>query len=148
DIVHTFAAFLDFCYLVWRSDIDENTLHSILEAVDCFHCHHHCQIFITTGVHNDFNLPRQHAIIHYVQHIIEFSVPNGLCSSITESHHITTVKKPWCHSNCYQALSQMLLTNQQLDKLNTVRLANSLVRESRVCVCKIFCICKEGYHPL
>ncbi len=29
-----------------------------------------------------------------------------------------------------------------------VRLANSLVRESRVCVCKIFCICKEGYHPL
>ncbi len=31
---------------------------------------------------------------------------------------------------------------------NSVRLANSLVRESRVCVCKIFCICKEGYHPL
>ncbi len=29
-----------------------------------------------------------------------------------------------------------------------VRLANSLVRESRVCVCKIFCIRKEGYHPL
>ncbi len=29
-----------------------------------------------------------------------------------------------------------------------VRLANSLVRESRVCICKIFCIRKEGYHPL
>ncbi len=29
-----------------------------------------------------------------------------------------------------------------------VRLANSLVRESCVCVCKIFCIRKEGYHPL
>ncbi len=29
-----------------------------------------------------------------------------------------------------------------------VRLANSLVRESHVCICKIFCICKEGYHPL
>ncbi len=30
----------------------------------------------------------------------------------------------------------------------SVRLANSLVRESHVCVCKIFCIHKEGYHPL
>ncbi len=29
-----------------------------------------------------------------------------------------------------------------------VRLANSLVRESRVCICKIFCIHKEDYHPL
>ncbi len=33
-------------------------------------------------------------------------------------------------------------------KADGVRLANSLVRESRVCVCKIFCIRKEGYHPL
>ncbi len=29
-----------------------------------------------------------------------------------------------------------------------VRLANSLVRESHVCIWKIFCICKEGYHLL
>ncbi len=118
DIVCTFAAFLDFCYLVRWSDIDENTLHSISEAVDRFR--HHRQIFITTGVRDDFNLPRQHAMIHYVQHIIEFGVPNGLCSSITESRHITAVKKPWRRSNRYQALSQMLLTNQRLDKLNAL----------------------------
>ncbi|KAK0232789.1 hypothetical protein IW262DRAFT_1258973, partial [Armillaria fumosa] len=78
-------------------------------------------IFITTGVRDNFNLPCQHAMIHYMQHIIEFGVLNGLCSSIMESHHITTVKKPWCHSNHYNALSQLLLTNQQLDKLNTLR---------------------------
>ncbi len=35
-----------------------------------------------------------------------------------------------------------------LFSFSAVRLANSLVRESRVCVCKIFCIRKEGYHPL
>ncbi|KAK0437732.1 uncharacterized protein EV420DRAFT_1217733, partial [Desarmillaria tabescens] len=62
----------------------------------------------------------QHAMIHYMQHIIEFGIPNGLCSSITESHHITAVKKPWRHSNHYNALSQMLLTNQWLDKLNAL----------------------------
>ncbi|KAK0439960.1 uncharacterized protein EV420DRAFT_1623156 [Desarmillaria tabescens] len=119
EIVRTFAAFLDFCYLVRRSDIDENTLFSISEAVGRFQ--HHRKIFITMGIRDDFNLPCQRAMIHYVQHIIEFGVPNGLCSSITESRHITAVKKPWHCSNRYQALSQMLLTNQQLDKLNALR---------------------------
>ena len=30
-------------------------------------------------------------------------------------------KKPWCHSSRYKALGQMLVTNQWLDKLATVR---------------------------
>lgn len=49
--------------------------------------------------------------------IWEFGVPNGLCSSITESRHITAVKRPWRRSNRYNALGQMLLTIQRLDKL-------------------------------
>ncbi len=48
---------------------------------------------------------------------MEFGAPNGLCSSITESQHITAVKKPWRWSSHHNALSQMLLTNQHLDKL-------------------------------
>ena len=54
---------------------------------------------------------------HYVHLIQEFGAPNGLCSSITESHHITAVKKPWCCSNHYEPLGQILLTNQRFDKL-------------------------------
>ena len=46
-----------------------------------------------------------------------FSAPNGLCSSITESKHIKAVKQPWRRSSRYEALGQMLLTNQHLDKL-------------------------------
>ncbi|EGO21962.1 hypothetical protein SERLADRAFT_441174 [Serpula lacrymans var. lacrymans S7.9] len=46
-----------------------------------------------------------------------FGAPNGLCSSITESKHIKAVKEPWRRSNRYNALGQMLLTNQRLDKL-------------------------------
>ncbi len=41
-----------------------------------------------------------------------------------------------------------VVLSQEQDGNGAVRLANSLVRESRVCICKIFCICKEGYHPL
>jgi hypothetical protein len=34
-----------------------------------------------------------------------------------ESRHITAIKKPWHQSNRYDALGQMLRTNQCLDKL-------------------------------
>jgi hypothetical protein len=66
-------------------------------------------------------LPRQHSLVHYRLNIQELGAPSGLCSSITESWHNTAVKKPWWRSSCFDALGQMLLTNQHLDKLNAVR---------------------------
>lgn len=113
------SSFLDFCYLVRRSDIDESTLADIQRAVELFH--HYRDVFIQSGVRDDFSLPRQHAMVHYRQNIIDFGAPNGVCSSITKSWHITAVKKPWRRSNRHNALSQMLLTNQRLDKLYAQR---------------------------
>ncbi|KAI6117126.1 hypothetical protein EDD16DRAFT_1693070 [Pisolithus croceorrhizus] len=69
DVVHTFQAFLEFCYLHY----------------------------------------------HYLIH--QFSAPNGLCSSITESKHIKAIKHLYQHTNHFQALGQILLINQRLDKL-------------------------------
>jgi hypothetical protein len=46
-----------------------------------------------------------------------YGAPNGLCSSIIESKHIKAVKEPWRRSNRFDTLSQILLTNQHLDKL-------------------------------
>jgi hypothetical protein len=115
EMLKALSAFLDFCYLARRTDFDEDTLHSIHKCIQRFHQHH--EIFRTSGVCENFSLPRQHALLHYLQHIHNFGAPGGLCSSITESQHITAVKKLWCRSSCYEALSQMLLTNQRLDKL-------------------------------
>ncbi|OCH86316.1 hypothetical protein OBBRIDRAFT_855361, partial [Obba rivulosa] len=79
------------------------------------------QVFQMTGVHLDeFALPRQHSLVHYWSLIKLFRAPNGLCSSITESEHIKAVKEPWQRSNRYNALSQMLETNQHTDKLAAV----------------------------
>ncbi|KAF7288734.1 C2H2-type domain-containing protein [Mycena indigotica] len=58
---------------------------------------------------------------HYVRDIKQFGAPYGVCSSITESRHITAVKKPWRRSSRFEALGQMLLTNQRLDKLAAAR---------------------------
>ncbi|KAI9441550.1 hypothetical protein H4582DRAFT_2110388 [Lactarius indigo] len=82
-----------------------------------------------------FNLPHQHSMVHYVHLIQEFGAPNGLCSSITESRHITAVKKPWRRSNRYKPLGQMLLTNQRLDKLLSAHvnfIARGMLSEERM----------------
>ena len=114
-MVHAISAYLEFCYLVQRSQIDSATLDQIEGAVACFHQER--KIFIQTGVQDDFSLPQQHSLSHYRFLIQQFGAPNELCSSITESWHITAVKKPWRHSNRNEPLGQMLLTNQRLDKL-------------------------------
>nr|GAT57489.1 predicted protein [Mycena chlorophos] len=60
-------------------------------------------------------------MVHYRPGIEGFAVPNGLCSSITESKHIRAIKKPYRRSNRNKPLGQMLLTNQRLDKLEAAR---------------------------
>lgn len=118
-MVQAISAFLDFCYLVRRSVISEDTLVAIADAIARFH--HHREIFRTTGIRADFSLPRQHSAGHYPKLIQMFGAPNGLCSSITESKHIKAVKKPWRRSSRHNALGQMLLTNQRLDKFAAAR---------------------------
>ena len=119
-VVHCLASFLDFCYLVRQSEIDEDTLAKIHAMLKEFHIAQ--EVFRDVGVRpTGFSLPWQHALTHYPCLIQEFGAPNGLCSSITESHHITAVKWPWRRSNRYEALSQMLLINQCLDKLAAAR---------------------------
>jgi hypothetical protein len=117
--VKAIRAFLEFCYLVRRSVISEYTLASIDDALARFHRHR--EIFRHVGVRDNFDLPRQHSLMHYRQMIQMFGAPNGLCSSITESKHIKAVKKPWRRSNKNMALGQMLTTNQRIKKLAAAR---------------------------
>lgn len=119
-MVRCLAAFLEFCYLVRRSTITESTLESMSISLDRFHTER--AIFKETEVRFDFNLPRQHSLVHYRRNIQLFGAPNGLCSSITESKHRKAVKEPYRRSNHFEALGQILLINQRLDKLAAVRI--------------------------
>jgi len=64
DVIRTFRAFLEFCYLVRRNIITESTLGEIQDALDRFH--HYRTIFQSIGVVLTFSLPRQHSCSHYV----------------------------------------------------------------------------------
>ena len=116
DVLRAFRAFLEFCYIARHNIVNEDTLTQLTDALARFHRHR--TIFEDLGIRPEgFALPRQHSLVHYPALIRSFGAPNGLCSSITESKHIAAIKKPWRRSNHYEALGQMLLTNQRLDKL-------------------------------
>ena len=122
EVVKTFAAFLEFCYIARRNIITDDSLEELKVALRRFH--ESRQVFSGT-VRADgllgFSLPRQHSMVHYYDHIKNFGSPNGLCSSITESKHIAAVKRPWRRSNKHAALPQMLKINERLDKLAAAR---------------------------
>lgn len=117
-MVQAIRAFLEFCSIA-RLDIhDTNSLEALDDALQRFHRHR--EVFRTSGVCDDFNLPRQHSLIHYAELIRDFGALNGLWS-VTESKHIKAMKEPWRHSSRFETISQMLLTNQRLDKLAAAR---------------------------
>jgi hypothetical protein len=118
-MIRALRAFLEFCYIARRNSLSEHDLDQLNDAVSQFHQYR--EVFISSGVRNDFLMPKQHSIIHYHSLIRLFGAPNGLCSSITESKHIRAVKEPWRRSNRNEALGQMLVTNQRLNQLAAAR---------------------------
>lgn len=123
DVIRCFNAYLDFCYIARASVFTRSTLDSLDEALKRFR--EYRQVFQRIGVRDPtpagFSLPRQHAMAHYRRHIENFGAPNGLCSSITESKHITTVKRPWRRSSRYNAIKQIMQTNRRAEKLTAAR---------------------------
>ncbi|KAJ6475936.1 hypothetical protein C8R47DRAFT_1181557 [Mycena vitilis] len=118
-MVKCVAAFMDFCYLARRNALNTDGLEDLKSALARFHIYR--EIFIQTGVRVDISLPRQHSLVHYEPSIRLFGTANGLCSSITESKHIKSVKEPWRRSSRYKALIQMLRTICRLDRLAAIR---------------------------
>ena len=105
------------------STFTEETLDALDESLCRFHKYR--TVFQELGIREPttagFSLPRQHAMTHYRKHIENFGAPNGLCSSVTESKHITVVKRPWRRSSRYNGIHQMILTNRRMEKLTAAR---------------------------
>ena len=68
DMVRAIGAFMEVCYLVRKSVLDDHDLAAVEMALERFW--HFRQIFQDSGVWpTDFSLPRMHALNHYVWHI-------------------------------------------------------------------------------
>ncbi len=119
EMVQCISAFMDFCYIARRNAISSSDLTKLQELLSRFQ--ELRTIFADTGVTETLAAPRQHAMTHYIRSIELFGAPNGLCSSITESQHIRSIKKPWRSSNRCNPLHQMTLKVLRLEKLAALR---------------------------
>lgn len=120
ELIRMVRAYLEFTYLIRHPVQTEDTLARCQAALTEYH--EHREYLRTAGVRPEgFSIPRQHAHNHAPRHTWNFGTLHGLCTSITENKHIKAVKEPWRRSNHYEALGQMLLTNQRLDKLAAMR---------------------------
>ncbi|TFK59591.1 hypothetical protein BDN72DRAFT_905705 [Pluteus cervinus] len=117
-MVQAISDLIEFCYLVRRDIIDDDTLVAISATLDRFHVHREAFRDVRP---DGFSLPRQHSLMHYHRSIQLFGAPNGLCSSITENKHIKAVKRPYRRSGKFKPLGYMLVTNQRIDKIATAR---------------------------
>ena len=122
ELVRMVRAYLEFTYLIRHPVQTEETLARSEAALAEYHQYR--EFLRDTGVRPEagFSIPRQHAHTHAARHTWNFGALHGLCTSITENKHIKAVKEPWRRSNRYEALGQMLLTNQRLDKLAAARM--------------------------
>ena len=120
-MVQAIGAFLEVCYIARQAIISEEDLDKLESEVARFHDLRVAFADVRGDGPDAFSLPRQHSLVHYAHQIRQYGAPTGLCSSITESKHIDAVKKPYRRSNRYEALGQMLLTNQRIDKLKAAR---------------------------
>lgn len=120
-MVQAFRAFFDFCYTARRAYLTEGHLDDLSTYLKEFHqcrriftdCETEAGIWITA--------PRQHLMVHYPHIGRLFGALQGLCTSMTESKHIEAVKKPYRRSSHHEALVQMMLVNQRLEKLAACR---------------------------
>jgi hypothetical protein len=79
------------------------------------------KFFMENDIMSKVAAPRQHALSHYVHGIRLFGALNGLCSSITESKHIESVKKPWRTSSQNAPISEMMVRISRLEKLTGLK---------------------------
>ncbi|EGN98211.1 hypothetical protein SERLA73DRAFT_123570 [Serpula lacrymans var. lacrymans S7.3] len=85
------------------------TIRSLLDFIYIAH------IFVTLGVRENFNIPKFHSLLHYVNSICWFGATNNYNAEMFERFHIDMAKDVWRASNHRNERPQMTtwLTRQE-----------------------------------
>ncbi|KAJ7690982.1 hypothetical protein B0H17DRAFT_1179726 [Mycena rosella] len=104
-------ALIDFIYYAQLQSHTTRTLDALQKSLDAFHDHK--QIIIDLGVREHFNIPKFHAIQHYVDSIRSLGSPDGYNTESPERLHIDFAKKAYRASNRRDYVEQMALWLQR-----------------------------------
>ncbi|KIJ09125.1 hypothetical protein PAXINDRAFT_87903, partial [Paxillus involutus ATCC 200175] len=108
-------AMLDFLYLSQYPCHTVETLSLLDEALTRFHANK--EIFVDLGVRTQFNLPKLHALRHYVQMIQLFGTTDNYSTEYTERLHIDLAKDAYRATNHKDEYTQMTQWLERREKI-------------------------------
>ncbi|THU98872.1 hypothetical protein K435DRAFT_660005 [Dendrothele bispora CBS 962.96] len=104
--VRACRAILDFIYMALYGSHDEETLKYMEDALDEWYKNR--DDFLEARVREDFNIPKFHSLLHYVDSIRKFGTTDNYNTELFERLHIDFAKQGWRASNKRNHFPQMI----------------------------------------
>ncbi|KAJ7769423.1 hypothetical protein B0H16DRAFT_1411344 [Mycena metata] len=111
EVLTVVKALIDFIYYAQLQSHTTRTLAALQEALDTFHDHK--QVILDLEIREHFNIPKFHAIQHYVDCIRALGSADGYNTESPERLHIDFAKKAYRASNRRDYTEQMALWLQR-----------------------------------
>ncbi|PIL28797.1 hypothetical protein GSI_08841 [Ganoderma sinense ZZ0214-1] len=114
-VVSAVKALIDFIYLAQYHVHSETTLARLREALSAFHCYK--DVFIQLEIREQFNIPKLHALLHYLEAIRSLGCLDGLNMETSERLHIDFTKAAYRASSRNEYTAQMTTWLQRQEAL-------------------------------
>ncbi|KAJ7749853.1 hypothetical protein DFH07DRAFT_922951 [Mycena maculata] len=108
-------ALIHFIYFAQLQSHTTRTLNALQTALNTFHAHK--QVFIDLNIREHFNIPKFHALQHYVDAIRNLGSADGYNTESPERLHIDFAKKAYRASNRHDYTEQMALWLQRQEAI-------------------------------
>jgi hypothetical protein len=106
---------LDFIYLAQYATHDKITLGYMEDALEMWEKNR--SFFIQTGIRENFNIPKFHSLLHYVESIKLFGTTDNYNTEMFERLHIDLAKHGWRASNFRDEFPQMISWLSRQEKI-------------------------------
>ena len=114
-LIRSTRALLDFLYLAQYPVHTSETLQLLRRSLTDFHANKH--IFVELGIRENFNLPKLHSLVHYVESIELFGTTDNYNTEYTERLHIDLAKDAYRATNHHDEYAQMTVWLERKEKI-------------------------------
>ena len=106
---------LNFIYYAQFQQHTDKTLVAMQDSLRLFHAHK--DVLVELGIHEHFNVPKIHSLVHYVSSIRALSSADGYNTEYPECLHINYAKDAYHVSNKHDYVEQMALWLQRQEAI-------------------------------
>ncbi|KAI0074295.1 hypothetical protein K474DRAFT_1601721 [Panus rudis PR-1116 ss-1] len=116
EVMAAVQALVDFIYYAQFHVHTDITLGRLCEALETFHANK--AVFERLGIRDHFNIPKLHAILHYLEFIRQRGCLDGFNTELSERLHIDFAKEAYRAGNHHDYIAYMTLWLLRQEKLH------------------------------